>query len=135
MLQSGINPTNQNSLFWKFFCKNQKIKTSPNLSLKYKKILITFVLCFYSINIRYLGEEFKGIDRQQTILSLVWRYQNNKIVSWWDMDPAVVSEIYIYGKYPESRQSLSVFMGQRENMGKSLEIWGVGKRRPESVGI
>ena len=34
------------------------------------------------------------------------------------MNPAVISEIYIYGKYPESGQSLSVFMGQREDMGQ-----------------
>ena len=37
-----------------------------------------------------------------------------------------VSEIYIYGKYPESGLFLSVFMGQRENMGQSpgnLEAW------------
>ena len=42
------------------------------------------------------------------------------------MDPAVVSEIYIYGKYPDPRQSLSVFMGQREDMGQSPGNLGRG---------
>ena len=56
------------------------------------------------------------------------------------MDPAVVSEIYIYGKYPDYKQSLSVFMGQREDMGQSpgnlgrgFGAWG--SWGPESVGI
>ena len=42
------------------------------------------------------------------------------------MNPAVISEIYIYGKYPESGQSLSVFMGQREDMGQSPGNLGRG---------
>ena len=55
------------------------------------------------------------------------------------MDLAVFSEIYIYGKYPDPRQSLSVFMGQPENMGQSpgnlgggFGAWG--NWGPESVG-
>ena len=42
------------------------------------------------------------------------------------MDLAVFSEIYIYGKYSEPRQSLSVFMGQREDMGQSPGNLGRG---------
>ena len=41
------------------------------------------------------------------------------------MDPAVVSEIYIYGKY-NYKQSLSVFMGQPEDMGQSPGNLGRG---------
>ena len=42
------------------------------------------------------------------------------------MDLAVFSESYIYGKYPDPRQSLSVFMGQREDMGQSPGNLGRG---------
>ena len=30
-----------------------------------------------------------------------------------------MKSIHIYGNYPDSKQSLSVFMGQREDMGQS----------------
>ena len=42
------------------------------------------------------------------------------------MDLAVFSEIYIYCKYLNPGQSLSVFMGQREEMGQSPGILGRG---------
>jgi hypothetical protein len=47
----GLNPTNKNSQFWKLFCKNQKILTSPNLSQKSAKLSWRF---FASANTNYM---------------------------------------------------------------------------------